>query len=87
MNKQKQVAYLTYYYTNEEGVEESETFGTLNFEEVFKFRAKAKEAEIVHKVNFTWENVSTKADNLYTVRPRKVKKDNLWRQLEKWLQS
>ena len=93
MNKQKQVAYLTYYKTNEEGEEISKTFATINFQEVFEFKAKAKEAKIIHKVNYTWENVSAKADH-YTVRPDiprppkvKVKRPNLWQQLENWLQS
>ena len=57
--------------------------------------AKAKEAKIIHKVNYTWENVSAKTDDSYTVKypniPRppkvKIKRPNLWQQLENWLQS
>jgi hypothetical protein len=95
VNKQKQIAYLTYYKTNEEGEEISKTFATINFQEVFEFKAKAKEAKIIHKVNYTWQNVSAKTDDSYTVKypniPRppkvKVKRPNLWQQLENWLQS
>lgn len=92
MNKQKQVAYLTYYY-NENNTKYSKVYATINFQEVFDFRAIAKKAGIEHKVNFTWENISNKTDH-YTVNtniPRppkiKVKRPNLWQQLENWLQS
>lgn len=93
MNKQKQVAYLTYYKKDEEGKEYNKVFATTNFEEVLEFKAEAKAAKIIHKVNYTWENVSNKTDH-YTVNtniPRppkiKVKRSNLWQQLENWLQS
>lgn len=93
MKKEKKIAYLTYYKENKDGEEYSRVYATSNFEEVYRFKKEAKAAKIVHKVNYTWKNVSNKADH-YTVNTNirkeekvKVKRQNLWQQLEKWLQS
>jgi hypothetical protein len=93
MKKEIKIAYLSYYKKDKDGGEYSRVYATSNFEEVYRFKKEAKKAKIVHKVNYTWKNVSNKTDH-YTVNTNrdkeekeKVKRQNLWQQLEKWLQS
>lgn len=84
MNREKQIATLRYFYS-ENGKEKEVKYQTYNFEEVYKFKGICKKLEIKHAVNFNWTGSNTK--EVYIVNKKNNKSNNPFKNIVGWLRK